>query len=141
MKSRMRSLLKSRKAQFYILSGFVIVGILYSVGRWIEPPTIIDTSTVALLEEPFIFNNLKEKALLTTNAAKSCEELRYNLDEYKNFVTNYVTSKNLNLNLNYSMSPCFPEPPLFPVVIQVRMQLLSPRANLWSNFTMNWVPS
>lgn len=139
MKSRMLSLLKSRKAQFFVLSGFVIVSILYVVGRWIEPPTIVDTSVVARMEEPFIFNNIKEKAITTVTQSKNCEDLVYNLDEYKSFVEKYLSAKKLNLNFVYSVSPCFSNMPFFPEVAEVKMQLQSPNANLFSNFTMYWV--
>ncbi|MBS3055745.1 MAG: hypothetical protein J4452_04640 [Candidatus Aenigmarchaeota archaeon] len=131
MKSRMRSLLKSRKAQFYILSGFVIVGILYSVGRWIEPPTIIDTSSVALLEDPFIFNNIKEKAIQVVKISKSCEELNYNLDEYSKFVRDYVAAKKIALTFSYTvLLPCNPN----VMSTTINMSLRSTQAYLISNF-------
>jgi len=125
-------LLKSRKAQFYILSGFVIVGILYVVGRWIEPPTIIDTSSVARLEDPFIFNNIKEKAIQVVKISKSCEELNYNLDEFSKFVRDFVTAKKIGFTFTYSIvQPCNPD----LMTTQIYLQLRSTQANLISNFT------
>ena len=128
------------KAQFFILSAFAIISILYLFSRWIEPSTIIDTSQVALREEAFIFNNIKEKAVFAVNGSKSCEDLTYNLEEYKYFVENYVFSKGYGLKFDLSVSPCYDEPPLFPTIIETRVVLKSSDAELASNFTIEWVP-
>ena len=141
MAYRTRSLSKYRKAQFFFLSAFTIVTILYFISQWISPYSIPDTSTVAMMEEPYIFNNVKEKAVFAVNGTKSCEDLRYNLEEYKYFVERYAFEKNIKLDFNYVISPCFSEPPLFPVVVNINMQLRSPSLDLGSNFTMGWVPS
>jgi len=128
----MLSLVRSRKAQFLILSGFVIVGILYIIGRWIEPPTIVDTSSVALMEEPFIFNNVKEKAIQVVKFSKTCEELSYNLDEYHKFVKDYVLAKKIDIIFNYTIAqPCNTA----LMTTQIYLQLRSTQANLISNFT------
>lgn len=140
----MRSLLKlntrKRKAQFFILSAFAIVSILYIMSSWVQPFTIIDTSNIVLLQEPFIFNNIKEKAIETVKLSKSCDDLRYNLDEYSNFVNQYSSSKNLNLNFSYSINPCF-DLPQTPVVVESMIRIKSSNLFLSSNFTMYWVPS
>jgi hypothetical protein len=128
------------KAQFFILSAFAIVSILYLVSRWIEPSTIPDTSSVALMEESFIFNNIKEKAIYAVNGSKSCEDLRYNLQEYELFVEDYVLKKGYGIKFDQRVSPCYDEPPLFPTVIETRIVLKSSNAELVSNFTMEWVP-
>jgi hypothetical protein len=93
----MHSLLKSKKAQFFVLSAFAIVSIIYFVSRWMEPYTIIDTSSVVSVEEPFIFNNIVEKANETIYTSKSSDDLQYNIQEYKNFVEGYASSKNLQI--------------------------------------------
>jgi hypothetical protein len=140
----MRNLLKlntkGKKAQFFVLSAFTIVAILYLISSWIQPYTIIDTSSVVLMQEPFVFNNIKEKAIETVRTSKSCDDLKYNLDEYTNFVNQFSASKNLYYNFNYSVSPCVNQPPS-PVIVEGRLQLKSPNANLQSNFTMIWTPS
>lgn len=93
----MPSLLKSKKAQFFVLSAFAIVSIIYFVSRWMEPYTIIDTSSAVSVEEPFIFNNIVEKANETIYISKSSDDLQYNIQEYKNFVQDYASSKNLQI--------------------------------------------
>ena len=103
----MRSLLKSKKAQFFILSAFAIVSILYLVSRWIEPYTIINTSEMVLNEELFVFNNIIEKIKKTVDISINCEEYKLNIDEYRNFVTDYASKKNLRLNFDRQIiEPC-----------------------------------
>lgn len=97
---------KSRKAQFYVLSAFAIVSIIYLVSTWIESYTIIDTSSIPLMEEPFVFNNMKEKAVEVVKNSNDCENLQYNLDEYKAFVENYGMTKNFNITLTPSVQNC-----------------------------------
>lgn len=97
---RMPSLLKSRKAQFFVLSAFAIVSIIYFVSKWMEPYTIIDTSSVAMVEEPFIFNNIVEKANETIYTSKSVDESRYNIQEYKSFVEQYASRKNIKITFD-----------------------------------------
>lgn len=137
-----QSLLKSRKAQFFIISAFTIVTILYFISKWMEPYTIIDTSSIAGMEEPFIFNNIKEKAEYTIKGSKNCEDLKYNLQEYKFFAENYVLEKGYNLDLNYTVANCpeevVPAPPGSPTVVAFKMTLISPAAYLRSEFSCGW---
>ena len=144
MASRMRNLLKlntkRRKAQFFVLSAFTIVALLYIMSSWIQPYTIVDTSAIVLMQDPFVFNNIKEKAIQTVQSSKSCDDLRYNLDEYTTFVNKYSAEKNLNLTFNYSISPCFDFPPT-PVVVATLTQIKSPNIVLASNYSMFWVPN
>jgi len=93
----MPSFLKSKKAQFFVLSAFAIVSIIYFVSKWMEPYTIIDTSYAASIEEPFIFNNIVEKTNETIYISKNSDDLQYNIQEYKNFVEGYASSKNLQI--------------------------------------------
>jgi hypothetical protein len=104
------------------------------------PYTIIDTSSVATMEEPFIFNNIKEKAIYAVNGSKSCEDVMYNIEEYKNFVENYARDKGYKLNFDVATPSCPPEPPLFPTVAEVKMSLKSDKVQLYSNFSMFWTP-
>ncbi len=142
MASRMRSLsklnIKNRKAQFFVLSAFGIVAILFLISSWIQPYTIVDTSSVVLMQEPFVFNNLKEKAITTVNISRSCDDLTYNLDEYKNFITNYASGKNLNLNFIYAIPNCN-VPSRTQLTIPMNMTLKSSQVFIASNFTATWI--
>jgi uncharacterized protein YpmS len=129
----MRNLLSYRKAQFFILSAFAIATILYFVSKWIQPAAIIDTSKVALIEEPFIFNNIKEKAIETIKSSKNCEELKYNLEEYKIFVTRFALERNFKLEFNYSDFFCAAN-----LVIPLTIKLSSPEVEINSSFNVTW---
>jgi hypothetical protein len=94
-----------------VLSAFAIVTVVFFLSQWIEPYTITDTSSVALKEEFFIFNDIKEKAIETVKNSKDCEELRYILltptGEFKIFAENFASMKNLDLNVTcYNITVC-----------------------------------
>lgn len=130
MVSHTLSSLSSRKAQFFVLSAFAIVSVLYFISRWIEPYTIIDTSAVVLMDEPFIFNNIKEKAVEVVEISKDCDELAYNLEEYENFVKDFTSAKNLDLTFTYDITePCDTD-----LETSFDISLVSPTAKLESSF-------
>lgn len=141
MAFRTRNLLKSstrrRKAQFFVLSAFAIVSILYLVSSWIQPYTILDTSSAVLQQGPFVFNNLKEKAIATVNISKTCTDLMYDLDEYNNFITNYASSQNVNANFTYTIPNCQISSGS-QIVIPMNLTLKSTNAFIASNFTATW---
>ena len=128
--------LKSRKAQFFILSAFAIITAIYFISKWIEPYTIIDTSSVALMEEPFIFNNIVEKADQTVLISKSAEDLNYNLEEYKSFVLSYVLSKGYSLSFDYDFYPVISNIP--GGVAFNCIQLKSPTATFANMHSLKW---
>ena len=133
MEKKKWGLFKSRKAQFFILSVFAIVTILYFLSRWLEPSTVIDTSSVALKEESFVFNNIKEKAFDVVDSSKNCEELNFNLQEYKQAAEDYALSKNYLLDFNYAYPSC-----VSPMNINFTMALTSTNMQLASNFSTTW---
>ena len=139
MRSLLRLNSRKKKAQFFVLSAFSIVAILFILSSWVQPYTVIDTSSIVLMQEPFVFNNVKEKAIQTVQLSKNCDDLRYNIDEYSNFVNQYSVEKNLNLKFNYSLSPCYDSVPN-PVAVIVNMEIKTSTVDLASNFTMFWVP-
>jgi hypothetical protein len=143
MVSRMRNLLKlntrGKKAQFFVLSAFAIVAILFLISSWIQPYTIIDTSSVVMMQEPFVFNNLKEKAITTVSISKNCDDLTYNLDEYKNFISTYAAGKNLNLNFNYVIPSCTGLSSGTQLQIPMTMTLKSTQVYVNSSFTATWI--
>ncbi|MEM5834497.1 MAG: hypothetical protein QXQ69_01450 [Candidatus Aenigmatarchaeota archaeon] len=102
----MRNLLKSRKAEFFVVSTVAIVSIIFILSKYMGPQSLVDTSSV-VLDEPFIFDNIVEKAQETVRKSENCEDLAYNLDEYKNFVESFYAKKNIKVEINYTiLSPC-----------------------------------
>lgn len=129
----MRNFLTSRKAQFFILSVFTIVSLLYFLSRWLEPSTVTDTSYIALIDEPFVFDNIKEKAVGVVRSSKDCEELKFNLEEYKEFAEDYVLSKNCLLDFNYTYPSCSSG-----MNVDFKIKLTSTRMQIASNFSVTW---
>jgi hypothetical protein len=105
-KHKVRKIGKMKKAQFFILSVFIITGVMFLISKWMQPLNIIDTSSVVLHEEPFIFNNIIEKAEETIKTTKNCEDLPFNLEEYKNFVEGFVLEKGFLINFTYNINDC-----------------------------------
>ncbi len=132
----MLSLLSSRKAQFFVLSAVAIVTIIFFVSRWLEPYTIPDTSFVALSDESFVFDNIVEKFKETVKTSKTCEDLKYNLDEFKNFAERFASEKNYILDIHYTISPCADEPPPMNAVVEAKIYLESSQARLYSEFSV-----
>jgi hypothetical protein len=133
---------KSRldKAQFFVLTGFMIVSVFYLVSRWLEPYTIIDTSAVAVSEEPFIFNNIKQEALDIVAESGSCKDLVNNLEEYKHYVEDYAFRK-LIVYFDYSLeTPCYIADPNFPVLVLFDIELSSSTTRIKDSFFGFWPP-
>lgn len=116
----------SDKAQFFILTTVVIVGVFYTLSKYINPYAFIDTSRAASGSETFFFNNVKEKAIKTVNIS-SPGDLESNLAQYKNFVENMASEKGYRLTFNYTVGADN---------VGVYMILLSERMTLKSNFSI-----
>ena len=125
---------KRHKAQFFVLNAFAIITVFFLISRFIEPFTIIDTSQVPLMDEIFIFNNIKEKTRVVVTESKTCADLAYNLQEYKNFVENYALEKGYKLTYSYIYFEC----PTQSLTIQLNMTLQSPRTTLDSKSSYQW---
>jgi len=128
--------MKLSKGQFFIVATFIIVSILFTISKWIEPATILDVSGIASRDDIFIMNNIAEKGAQLVNGSKTCEELVYSLQEYKIFTESYAANKGYNLDLNYTVAPC-PEPAT-PTTVVFNISLISPRSFLKSEFGCGW---
>jgi len=137
---RARSKRAPSKAQFLVITAFVMVSIFYLVSKWMQPYTIPDTSEIVLAEEPFVFNNIEEKALYLVNTSKSCEELVYNLQEFKSYVEDYAFRK-LIIYFDYTLeTPCYPEDPEFPVLVLFDIRVQSQAMKAADRFYGYWPP-
>ena len=131
----MHNLLKSRKAQFYIISVVGIVTILYAVGKSLTSYSIIDTSEVALRNDFFIFNNIVEKTLATLNVSKNCEELKFNLEEFKLIATRAFAA-HFRIDYNYTIASCT----AISATVNFNITLYSINSEIKTSFTkiINW---
>ena len=120
-----------KKAQMFIITGVTIVILLFVVSQWVQPPTIIDTSQVVLLEETYVMNNIKQEAMLVVRNTETCDDLSFNLDEYKNFVTEYGASKGFNLDFQFEINGVCPGSP----TVNFNINLDSTNAKISSSFS------
>jgi len=119
--------LSNKKAQFFILTTVVIVGVFYTLSKYINPYAFIDTSKAASGGETFFFDNVKEKAIETVRISNE-NELRTNLNEYKIFVEKMASDKGYSLNFNYE---------ILITTVDFHMILTSERMTLKTDFTTN----
>ncbi len=118
----------NKKAQFFILTTVVIVGVFYTLSKYINPYAFIDTSKAASGGETFFFDNVKEKAMKTVKISPSDDgNLTVNLNNYKNFIEKMASEKGYNFNFNYNVST---------TKVDFDMILTSERMTLKSNFTV-----
>ena len=132
----MHNLLNSSKAEFFILTAFAMVTILYFVSKWLQPTSIIDTSRVASRTDLYTFNNIVEKANETVAISKDCEDLKYNLEEYKDFVES-SSSRNINVVLNYTIGPCDNNN---GAKVEFNITEITPDSKTSFTFTTQWKP-
>lgn len=116
-----------RKAQFFILTTVVIVGIFSILSKYINPYSFIDTSRAIEGGEIFFFDNVKEKANKTVEITNSTNttELRENLDEYKDFVERMAGEKGYDLVFDYT---------IYPTNVNTTIILVSRKYTLKTNF-------
>ncbi len=120
--------LSNKKAQFFILTTVVIVGVFYTLSKYINPYAFVDTSGSIIGDEESFFDNVKEKTIKTVNiSSKNTNTLKSNLETYKNFVINMSSEKGYDLTFNYTVGS---------VDVNVSMVLVSQKTTLVSKFTI-----
>lgn len=131
---------KMTKAQFFLLSGFVITSIFFLISKWIEPYTIIDISQIPMSDEPFVFSNIRQEAMDVITTSESCQDLVNNLDEFKTYVEEYAFTK-LFIYFDYTLqTPCFEEDPMFPTLVLFDIELSSSSITVRDKFYGFWPP-
>ena len=118
--------LSSKKAQFFILTTVVIVGVFYSLSKSIDPYTFVDTSGAAYGEEILFFDNVKDKSIKTVRISNP-GELLSNLEEYKNFIEEVASDRGYNLAFYYTNTTDS---------VKIDMVLTSQKYTLRANFTI-----
>ncbi|MGC8993157.1 MAG: hypothetical protein ACP5H3_01815 [Candidatus Aenigmatarchaeota archaeon] len=133
----MRNLLKYKKGQFFIISIVSLSIVLYAISKIIFPPVIIDTSSVALRDDFFVFNNIVEKSLQTINLSKSCDDLTYNLQELKEIIKKSYAPR-FRVEYEYNIISC--NDVSRTANIGFNISLYSPDSFIQTNFTkiVNW---
>ena len=100
------NLKRNVKGQFFVLTAVAIVAILFFVGKWLDVSTQSDTSYIVLSQESFIFDNIFEKTTDVIKNSENCDNLNYNLQEYKSFISGIALEKNYKLRFDYNVPSC-----------------------------------
>ncbi len=127
--------MKTSKAQFYILTVVAVVTIFFFIGRWVDPSNIPDTSLIVSSSEFFTFDNIKEKAVAAAEESHTCNELEYNLQEFRNFVADFALERNYRIVLEYSINSCSGEYDTIAYDVNYDLTVQSERADARGSFT------
>ena len=133
MALRTHNLLKSRKGQFFMLAAVAVVTVLFFVSRWIEPLRVTDTSSVVISDETYVFDNIKEKAASAVKGSENCDELDFNVQEYKNFVERYGLDRGYSIRLDYAIPSCGAT-----ATVNFHLKLHSDKIDAASDFSVIW---
>lgn len=118
--------LSGKKAQFFILTTVVIVGVFYTLSKYINPYSFVDTSKAAMGGETFFFDNVKEKAIKTVEVSAP-SELESNLLKFDSLVEKTASDNGYNLVFNYTVKES---------EVDMSMVLMSQRQTLKASFTV-----
>jgi len=92
----------SNKAQFFILTSVIIVGVFFSLSKYVNQHSFIDTSTAAEGAETFMFENIREKAIKTVKIS-NVTNIDSRLSDYEAFVEDMVADRGYSLVFNYTI--------------------------------------
>ncbi len=123
-----------RKGQFFLLSTVAIVTILFFVGRWVDPLAQSDTSGIAGMEELFTFDNIQEKTSSVVKNSDNCDDLNFNMQEYKSFIENFASEKNYKIKFAYLVPSCSEE----GATVAVSLRIQSERVDAQKDFSVVW---
>ena len=93
--------LLSKKAQFFILTSVMIVGVFFTLSKYVNQYSFVDTSKAAETSEIFMFENIKDKAIKTVKISNTTN-FRDRLLTYKNFVENMVADRGYTLIFDFT---------------------------------------
>ena len=92
----------SNKAQFFILTAVMIVGVFLTLSKYVNQYSFIDTSTAAEGAEIFMFQNIVEKANKTVQISNQAT-ITNNLSKYKNFAQKVSSDRGYILSFDYTI--------------------------------------
>jgi len=90
----------SNKAQFFILTTVIIIGVFFTLSKYVNQHSFIDTSAAAKGAEIFMFENIKEKAIKTVQIS-NVTNFKPRLLEYKISVENMVADRGYTIVFDY----------------------------------------
>ncbi len=119
--------LLSKKAQFFVLTSVMIVGVFFTLSKYINQYSFVDTSKAVEGAEVFMFDNIKDKAIKTVQIS-NVTNVESRLTEYKNFVEKMVADRGYTIYFEFRNTT---------EIVNFNMTLISERYVLRSDF---WTP-
>ena len=125
----------SNKAQFFILTAVMVVGVFFTLSKYVNQYSFIDSSKAADGAEIFMFENIKEKAVKTVEISN-----RTNVDSrlttYKTFVEEMAAERGYALTLEYRFDT-MPNPNF----ANINMTMRSEKYTIKADFSVPVPPS
>ncbi len=94
--------LSSKKAQFFILTAVIIVGVFFTLSKYISQHSFIDTSEAVSGAEVFMFENIVDKANKTVQIS-NVTNIQTRLSTYSDFVEEIAADRGYRLAFNYTV--------------------------------------
>jgi hypothetical protein len=108
-----------------------MITIMFVVSTFIQPSNVFDTSSAVLMDEAFVFTNIREKTESVVKLSDSCADLDSNLGEYKQFIQSFIGQRNARLDFDYRIvQPCVDN----ILATDFYIRLTSPRASIDASF-------
>jgi hypothetical protein len=105
----------------------MIVGVFFTLSKYVSQYSLIDTSEAAEGAEVFMFENIKEKAIKTVQIS-NVTNIEDRIIIYRDFVEEMVSERGYTLSLNYLIDPVTD-------TITISMDFMSERYSLTSTFS------
>lgn len=121
----------SNKAQFFILTSVIVVGVFFTLSKYVNEYSFIDTSKAVEGSEVFMFENIKAKAIKTVEISNP-GNVRTRMSTYKDVVEDMSADRGYKLVFNYKMDA---------IRVHFNMSLISEKYTLKSDFWEFYIQS
>jgi hypothetical protein len=117
----------SKKAQFFILTAVIVIGVFFTLSKYINQYSLIDTSQAAQGSEFLMIDNIKDKALKTVHIS-NMTNIYERVPEYRDFVQEVVAERGYILDFGYNINST-------ERLVIINMSLISDKYTLKSDFS------
>ncbi|MFB6076327.1 MAG: hypothetical protein ABEK17_04245 [Candidatus Aenigmatarchaeota archaeon] len=94
---KLNSILKNRKAEFFIISAVIMASILISIQGLFGGYSDVDFTEVIKSRETYIFNSIKNE--IKEISGNDCDDLRMKLVEFRDMTENQVKERGYDFNI------------------------------------------
>jgi len=114
----------SKKGQFFIMTSVMIVGVFFTLSKYVNQYSFIDTSAAAEGAEIMMFENIRDKAIKTVQISDT-NNINGRLNSFADFVERVVAARGYTLAFNYTTATG---------IAVMNMSLMSQKYTLRSGF-------